>query len=180
MNPLVLGKARSEMHTKGDEEGKTVLPVLLHGDAAFAGQGVVYETMQMQQLNGFKVGGTVHIICNNQVGFTTNPTASRSSEYPSDLGKAFNCPVFHVNADDTEAVCRVFALAVEYRAAWQTDVVIDLVGYRRHGHQEVDEPSFTQPLLYQAIKKVRNRSVNLISPISWVQPIIHSFFVLLC
>jgi 2-oxoglutarate dehydrogenase E1 component len=127
------------------------MPLMLHGDAAFAGQGVVYETMQMSQLQGYQTGGTVHVICNNQVGFTTNPSDGRSTPYASDLGKAFQCPVFHVNADDPEEVCRVFKLAGQYRQKFHTDVIVDIIGYRRFGHNEMDEPLFTQPLMYRKI-----------------------------
>ena len=151
VNPLVMGKSRAKMFYKGDKVGKTVVPVLLHGDAAFAGQGVVYESMQMTKLEGFNTGGTIHVVTNNQVGFTADPWHSRSTVYASDLGKTFDAPIFHVNADDAEAVVRVFALAAKFRQEFHNDVVIDLVGYRRNGHNEIDEPSFTQVrILYQS------------------------------
>ena len=153
VNPIVMGKARAKMHYSKDPNGDTVVPVLLHGDAAFAGQGVVYESMQMTRLEGYSTGGTVHIVTNNQVGFTADPWQSRSTPYASDLGKAFSAPIFHVNADDPEDVARVFELAIEYRQTFHTDVVIDLIGYRRFGHNEIDEPSFTQPLMYKQVKK---------------------------
>jgi len=153
VNPIVNGKARAKMTLKGDATGKSVLPIVLHGDAAFAGQGVVYETMQMANLNFFSTGGTINVICNNQVGFTAEPTQGRSCLYSSDLGKAFGCPIWHVNADDTEAVVRVFKMAAEWRQEFGTDVVIDLIGYRRHGHNEIDEPTFTQPLMYNKVDK---------------------------
>ena len=152
VNPLVMGKARAKMHYKGDKEGKTIVPVLLHGDAAFAGQGVVYESMQMTKLQGYSTGGTIHVVTNNQVGFTADPWQSRSTVYASDLGKTFDAPIIHVNADDAEAVVRVFGLAAKYRQKFQNDVVIDLIGYRKNGHNEIDEPSFTQPLMYETIK----------------------------
>uniref|UniRef100_A0A7S2S9S3 2-oxoglutarate dehydrogenase, mitochondrial n=1 Tax=Rhizochromulina marina TaxID=1034831 RepID=A0A7S2S9S3_9STRA len=153
VNPLVVGKARAKMDLLGDETGDRVLPVVMHGDAAFAGQGVVYETMQMARLDAYQTGGTVNVICNNQIGFTATPQQGRSTRYASDLGKAFNCPVFHVNADDVEAVCRVFELAADWRQTFHQDVVIDLIGYRKHGHNEIDEPTFTQPLMYERIGK---------------------------
>ena len=153
VNPLVMGKCRAKMHYKGDQTGKSVVPVLLHGDAAFAGQGVVYESMQMTRLEGYSTGGTIHIVTNNQVGFTADPWQSRSTVYASDLGKTFDAPIFHVNADDAEAVVRVFALAARYRQKYGNDVVVDLIGYRKNGHNEIDEPSFTQPLMYETIKK---------------------------
>jgi len=153
VNPLVMGKTRAKMHYKGDPEGKTIVPVLLHGDAAFAGQGVVYESMQMTRLTGYSTGGTIHVVTNNQVGFTADPWQSRSTVYASDLGKTFDAPIIHVNADDAEAVVRVFGLAAKYRQKFQNDVVIDLIGYRKNGHNEIDEPSFTQPVMYETIKK---------------------------
>jgi 2-oxoglutarate dehydrogenase E1 component len=152
VNPIVNGKARARMHLKGDTDGTTTLPVVLHGDAAFAGQGVVYETFQMANLDFYTTGGTINVICNNQVGFTAEPNQGRSTMYSSDLGKAFGCPIFHVNSDDVEAVVRVFKLAMEWRQSFHTDVVIDLIGYRRHGHNEIDEPTFTQPLMYDIVK----------------------------
>jgi len=151
VDPVVAGKARAKMYNLNDSEGRKVMPLLLHGDAAFAGQGVVYETMQMSQLNGYQTGGTVHVICNNQVGFTTNPSEGRSTTYASDLGKAFQCPIFHVNADEAEEVCRVFKLVAQYRQKFHTDIIVDVIGYRRFGHNEMDQPLFTQPLMYRKI-----------------------------
>jgi 2-oxoglutarate dehydrogenase E1 component len=151
VNPLVVGKARAKMDLLKDAKGDKVMPIIIHGDAAFAGQGIVYETMQMAQLEAYQTGGTINVICNNQIGFTANPDQGRSTLYASDLGKAFGCPIFHVNADDVEAVTRVFSMAAEYRQKFHGDVVIDLIGYRKHGHNEVDEPMFTQPLMYKAI-----------------------------
>ena len=153
VNPVVVGKARAKMDLEGDASGKHTLPLLMHGDAAFAGQGVVYETLQMARLPGYQSGGTVHIIANNQVGFTTDSSDARSTRYASDLGKAFEVPVFHVNADDPEAVQRAFEIAADYRAAFNEDVIIDLIGYRRHGHNEMDQPRFTQPAMYKVIDK---------------------------
>ncbi|KAJ1446399.1 thiamine diphosphate-binding protein [Pelagophyceae sp. CCMP2097] len=153
VDPLVLGKARARMDMKGDAHGDTVLPVIIHGDAAFAGQGIVYEVMQMVDLAAYKSGGCMHVICNNQVGFTASMAEGRSTMYASDLGKAFGCPIFHVNADDPEAVCRVFKLAVAWRQRFKTDVLIDLIGYRKFGHNEIDEPTFTQPVMYQSVQK---------------------------
>jgi 2-oxoglutarate dehydrogenase E1 component len=130
-----------------------VVPILLHGDAAFAGQGVVYETMQLANVPDFSVGGTIHVIVNNQIGFTTNPVHCRSTPYCSDLGKAFDCPIFHCNGDDPMAVSTALEMAVEWRHEWGTDVIIDMVCYRRNGHNELDQPAFTQPKLYKAIAK---------------------------
>lgn len=130
------------------------MPVLIHGDAAFAGQGVVYETMQMGDLHNYKVGGTVHVIVNNQVGFTTVPKKGRSGMYASDLAKTLNCPIFHVNADSLEDVETVFRAAALFRQKYNQDVVIDLIGYRKMGHNELDNPSFTNPIMYKKIPKM--------------------------
>eukprot|EP00939_MAST-03C_sp_MAST-3C-sp1_P003169 g3169.t1 len=151
VDPVVVGKARAKMDAKADANGSRVLPIIIHGDAAFAGQGVVYETMQMAKLRHYQTGGTVHVICNNQVGFTCDPSDARSTPYASDLGKGFLCPVFHVNADDPDEVCRVFRLAAEYRTNFKSDVVVDLVGYRKFGHNELDQPLYTQPEMYGVI-----------------------------
>lgn len=155
VNPVVVGKARAKQFYCGDtaEDVRNVVPILLHGDAAFAGQGVVYETMQMAGVDDFNVGGTIHVIVNNQIGFTTNPINSRSTPYATDLGKAFNCPIFHVNGDDPVAVSRALETAVEWRHEWGTDVVLDMICYRRMGHNELDQPMFTQPKLYKAITR---------------------------
>ncbi|KAL7504725.1 hypothetical protein ACHAXN_005141 [Cyclotella atomus] len=155
VNPVVLGKARAKQFYCGDteEDMRNVVPILLHGDAAFAGQGVVYETMQLMGVDDFKVGGTIHVIVNNQIGFTTNPINSRSTPYASDLGKAFNCPIFHCNGDDPVAVSRCLETAIEWRHEWGTDVIIDMICYRRNGHNELDQPMFTQPKLYKAITR---------------------------
>lgn len=155
VNPVVAGKARAKQYYCGNrpEDMRGVVPVLLHGDAAFAGQGVVYETMQLAKVADFDVGGTIHVIVNNQIGFTTNPIHSRSTPYCSDLGKAFGCPIFHCNGDDPLAVSAALETAVEWRQEWGGDVIIDMVCYRRNGHNELDQPMFTQPKLYKEISK---------------------------
>ena len=151
VNPVVLGKVRAEQFRRGDENRNRVMALLIHGDAAFAGQGLVAETLELSSLKGFQTGGTVHIIINNQIGFTTSPPHSRSSPYSSDIGKAIQAPIFHVNGDDPEAVVWVTEMAADFRRQFEHDVVVDMVCYRRHGHNEIDEPSFTQPKMYQAI-----------------------------
>src|SRR4029077_18421768 len=128
------------------------LPLLIHGDAAFPGQGVVAEALNLQALDGYATGGTVHVIANNQVGFTTDPSEARSTRYASDLAKGFDVPIVHVNADDVEACIHAMRLAYSFRAPFHRDVVVDLIGYRRFGHNENDEPSYTQPLMYERIK----------------------------
>jgi 2-oxoglutarate dehydrogenase E1 component len=154
VNPVVEGSVRARQERRGDAHGDKVLPVQIHGDAAFAGQGVVMETLQLSQARGFYTGGSVHVIINNQVGFTTSdPRDARSTLYCSDVAKMVEAPIFHVNADDPEAVCFVARFALEYRMKFHKDVVIDLVCYRRHGHNEADEPAATQPLMYQVIRK---------------------------
>lgn len=152
VNPVAMGKVRAKLKKAADSDSTPVLGILLHGDAAFAGQGVVAETLTLADLKGYKTGGTLHFIINNQIGFTTNPTASRSSPYSSDVAKGVQAPVFHVNGDDPEAVIRVMQMAIDFRQHFQADVVVDMFCYRRHGHNESDEPSFTQPLMYKAIK----------------------------
>jgi 2-oxoglutarate dehydrogenase E1 component len=154
VNAVVEGSVRARQERRGDSSGDKVLPVQIHGDAAFAGQGVIMETLQLSQARGFYTGGSVHVIINNQVGFTTSdPRDARSTLYCSDVAKMVEAPIFHVNADDPEAVCFVTRFALEYRMKFHKDVVIDLVCYRRHGHNEADEPSATQPLMYQVIRK---------------------------
>jgi 2-oxoglutarate dehydrogenase E1 component len=153
VDPVVLGKARAVQTIKGDTQGDTVLPMLLHGDAAFAGQGVVWECLSFSGLPGYGTGGTIHFIINNQVGFTTSPQFGRSSPYPSDVAKGIQAPILHVNGDDPEAVTFCCKLATEFRQLFNRDIVIDMWCYRRFGHNEGDEPSFTQPLMYAAIKR---------------------------
>jgi 2-oxoglutarate dehydrogenase E1 component len=154
VNPVVEGSVRARQERRKDEPGDKVLPLLLHGDAAFAGQGVVMETLQLSQARGFYTGGTLHVIVNNQVGFTTSdPRDARSTLYCSDVAKIIEAPIFHVNGDDPEAVVFVARLALEYRMKFHKDIVIDLVCYRRHGHNEADEPAATQPMMYQVVRK---------------------------
>jgi len=155
VNPVVAGFARAHQFESGggaaEADPRAVVPILIHGDAAFSGEGVVAESLNMARLEGYDVGGTVHVIANNQVGFTTDPSDSRSTFYSSDLAKGYGIPVVHVNADDAEACLAAVRLAMAYRAHFQDDFVIDLVGYRRHGHNEGDEPAYTQPVLYRKI-----------------------------
>ena len=154
VDPVIEGSVRARQERRGDSKGDKVLPVLIHGDAAFAGQGVIMETLQLSQARGFYTGGSVHIIINNQVGFTTSePRDTRSTLYCSDVAKMIEAPILHVNADDPEAVCFVTRFALEYRVKFHKDVLIDLVCYRRHGHNEGDEPAATQPLMYKVIRK---------------------------
>ncbi|XP_011169570.1 2-oxoglutarate dehydrogenase, mitochondrial isoform X5 [Solenopsis invicta] len=152
-DPVVQGKTRAEQFYRGDGEGKKVMSILLHGDAAFCGQGIVFETMHLSDLPDYTTHGTIHIVVNNQIGFTTDPRHSRSSPYCTDVARVVNAPIFHVNSDDPEAVMHVCKVAAEWRATFHKDVVIDLVSYRRNGHNEIDEPMFTQPLMY---RKIRN------------------------
>jgi 2-oxoglutarate dehydrogenase E1 component len=152
VNPVVLGQVRAKQFFHNDHERKKVIPVLMHGDAAFAGQGIVAECFAMSGLPGHNIGGTIHIIVNNQIGFTTAPRFARSSPYPSDVAKTAQAPIFHVNGDDPEAVVHCAKIATEYRQKFNRDVVIDVVCYRRFGHNEGDEPSFTQPIMYKKIK----------------------------
>lgn len=156
VDPIVEGIVRSKIDMKYDGDSSKIAPILIHGDAAIAAQGVVYEVTQMSKLDGYKTGGTIHIVINNQVGFTTNYKDARSGTYCTDVAKITSSPVFHVNGDDAEAVVYAVNLAVEYRQKYKTDVFIDLLCYRRFGHNEADEPKFTQPLLYKAIEKHPN------------------------
>jgi 2-oxoglutarate dehydrogenase E1 component len=152
VNPVVLGQTRAKQFFHKDKERKKVIPILIHGDAAFAGQGVVAECFAMSGLPGHNTGGTIHIIINNQIGFTTSPRFARSSPYPSDVAKMVDAPIIHANGDDPEAVVYAARIATEFRLKFNRDVVIDLICYRRFGHNEGDEPSFTQPLMYKKIK----------------------------
>jgi len=153
VNPVVEGIVRAKQTRSKDTDRKHIIPVLLHGDSAFAGQGVVAETINLSQLAGYKTGGTIHIVTNNQIGFTTTPEEARSSVYATDVAKIVQAPVFHVNGDDPEAVLHAIKIAFEYRQKFNKDVVVDIVGYRRHGHNEGDDPGYTQPILYAKIKQ---------------------------
>ena len=153
VDPVVLGKVRAKQLQRGDNERARVAALLMHGDAAFAGQGLVAESLELSNLIGFRTGGTIHIIVNNQIGFTTAPSAGRSSPYPSDVAKGVQAPIFHVNGDEPEAVVEVALAAVEFHQEFKKDVVVDLFCYRRHGHNETDEPAFTQPLMYRTIAR---------------------------
>ncbi len=156
VSPVVEGIARAKVDHRLNGDYNKIFPILIHGDAAISGQGVVYETIQMAGLDGYKVGGTIHIVTNNQVGFTTNYLDGRTSTYCTDIAKVTLCPVFHVNADDIEAIIQVMEIAVAYRQEFNKDIFIDLLGYRKYGHNEGDEPKFTQPKLYKAIAKHPN------------------------
>ncbi len=153
VDPVVEGRARAKQMREGDFEGATILPLLVHGDAAFAGQGIVAETLNLSKLAGYATGGTLHVVVNNQIGFTTTPSEARSTLYCTDVAKMIQAPIFHVNGDDPEAVVHCVRLAMDYRMRFREDVVIDMVCYRRHGHNEGDEPSFTQPILYERIRE---------------------------
>lgn len=167
VNPVVEGIARALQDKNDRSDRSAYLPIALHGDAAFAGQGIVFETINYAGLRGYTTGGTLHVVINNQIGFTTTPDESRSTRYCTDLAKGADCPVFHVNAEDPEAACWVSQLALEYRMTFGKDVFVDLIGYRKHGHNEGDDPSFTQPLSYAEIKAMRlpwqNYSESLIA-----------------
>ncbi len=152
VDPVVEGIVRPRQDRAGDAERARVIPLLIHGDAAFAGQGVVAETLNLSQLKGYKTGGTLHLVINNQIGFTTDPSEGRTATYSTDIARAVQAPIFHVNADDPEACVRAAQLAFDYRQQFKKDVVIDMVCYRRHGHNEADDPSYTQPLMYRKIK----------------------------
>ncbi|HEX8803854.1 MAG TPA: multifunctional oxoglutarate decarboxylase/oxoglutarate dehydrogenase thiamine pyrophosphate-binding subunit/dihydrolipoyllysine-residue succinyltransferase subunit, partial [Acidimicrobiales bacterium] len=156
VDPVVVGMVRAQQDQINDPEAFSVLPILIHGDAAFAGQGVVAETLNMSDVKGYRVGGTIHVVVNNQIGFTTTPEAARSGFYATDVGKMVQAPIFHVNGDDPEACVRVARLAYAFRRRFHKDVVIDLVCYRRHGHNEGDDPSYTQPLMYGKIDERRS------------------------
>ena len=156
VNGIVLGMVRAKQDSIQPAMAYSVIPVLMHGDAAFAGQGIVYEGLAMSDINGYRVGGTIHLVVNNQIGFTTSPQFARSSIYATDVAKTVQAPIFHVNGDDPEACVRVARLAYEYRQKFHKDVVIDMVCYRLHGHNEGDDPSYTQPLMYKAIAEKRS------------------------
>ncbi|MEZ4415983.1 MAG: 2-oxoglutarate dehydrogenase E1 component [Gemmatimonadota bacterium] len=152
VNPVVEGMARAEQLEFGDQNVRSVIPIVIHGDAAFAAEGVVAETLNLARLAGYRTGGTIHIIVNNQIGFTTEPQEGRSTRYSSDLAKGYDIPVLHVNADDPEACLGAIRLSMAYRAQFHDDILIDLIGYRRHGHNEGDEPAYTQPRQYEIIR----------------------------
>lgn len=152
VDPVVVGKTRAKQYYSNDKERKKNLAILIHGDGSFAGQGVVYETLHLSALPNYTTGGTIHMVVNNQVAFTTDPMSGRSSQYCTDVAKALNAPIFHVNGDDLEAVVHACELAAEWRQTFQSDVVVDIVCYRRFGHNEIDEPSFTQPKMYKVIR----------------------------
>jgi 2-oxoglutarate dehydrogenase E1 component len=152
VDPVVIGRVRAKQIRHGDVEHRSVLGVLVHGDAAFAGQGLVPETLNLMNLPGYRTGGTLHVIVNNQVGFTASPQEQRSTQYCTDVAKMIECPIWHVNGEDLDAVADVVAMAMEYRAQFASDVVIDMYCYRKYGHNEMDEPSFTQPLMYDRIQ----------------------------
>lgn len=153
VNPVIEGIVRAKQERRGNKKRDQVLPILIHGDAAFAGQGIVWETINLSQLYGYRTGGTIHVVINNQIGFTTPPEEARSSPYPTDLARSVQAPIFHVNGDDPDSAVRVAALAIAYRHRFNKDVVVNIFCYRRHGHNEADEPSYTQPLLYKKISE---------------------------
>jgi 2-oxoglutarate dehydrogenase E1 component len=152
VNPVVIGRTRAKQKQRNDDDNTKVMGLLIHGDAAFAGQGIVSETFAFSALRGYRTGGTIHLIVNNQIGFTTDPSYSRSSPYPTDVAKMVMSPIFHVNCDDVEAVIHVARIATEFRQKFKTDVVLDMICYRRFGHNEGDEPAFTQPKMYEKIR----------------------------
>ncbi|MFT5432273.1 MAG: 2-oxoglutarate dehydrogenase E1 component, partial [Myxococcota bacterium] len=158
VGPVVQGRVRAKQHRRNDADGARILPFIIHGDAAIAGEGVVQEMLNMSGLAGYRVGGSVHLVLNNQIGFTTTPDCSRSTRYATDLARMLQVPIWHVNGEDPEAVVNVVKLAMEFRTRFQRDVIIDMYCYRRYGHNEGDEPAFTQPLLYEAIR--RRKSVR--------------------
>src|SRR6202521_1623491 len=152
VDPVAMGRARAKQTRLGGDSTKAIVPIVMHGDAAFAGQGIWAETLNLADLKAYTVGGTIHIVVNNLIGFTTRPAQAQSSRFASDISKRQSVPIFHVNAEDPDAVVRIGKLATEYRATFGSDVVVDIIGYRRHGHSEVDDPTITQPLLYEKIK----------------------------
>jgi 2-oxoglutarate dehydrogenase E1 component len=160
INPVVLGRVRAKQDREGDFERRKALPLLIHGDAAFAGEGIVQETLNLSQLDAYDVGGALHVVLNNQIGFTTGPHQARSNRYATDIAKMLEIPIFHVNGEDPEAVAHVVDMSLEFRYKYQRDVVIDMYCYRRRGHNEGDEPAFTQPLLYKKIRARRDVSAR--------------------
>jgi 2-oxoglutarate dehydrogenase E1 component len=152
VDPVALGRTRAKQDRIGEEGQEKILPILLHGDAAFAGQGILAETLNFVGVDGYTVGGAVHIIVNNLIGFTTGPEELHSSRFSSDLAKRLSVPIFHVNSEDPDAVVRVGRMALEYRYEFGSTVMVDLIGYRRHGHSEVDDPTITQPIRYRKIE----------------------------
>ena len=156
VDPVVIGKVRARQDSAGDTERRSsVMAILMHGDAAFAGQGLVYETLAMSQLIGYRTGGTIHLVVNNQIGFTTVPAHAYSGLYCTDVAKSIQAPILHVNGDDPEAVIFCARMAAEFRMRFASDIVLDIVCYRRHGHNETDEPAFTQPIMYHAIDRMK-------------------------
>ncbi|MBL8857146.1 MAG: 2-oxoglutarate dehydrogenase E1 component [Planctomycetes bacterium] len=156
VNPVAMGRVRAKQDARSDTNHEHSLALLIHGDAAFAGQGIIQEVLNLSQLSGYTTGGTVHVIVNNQIGFTTDPQDGRSTTYCTDVAKMLQIPIFHVNGEDPEAVAQVTRMAIDFRAEWKSDVVIDMYGYRRRGHNEGDEPAFTQPVMYDAIRRRKN------------------------
>ena len=152
VDPVAMGRARARQDRYGADGVARVVPIVIHGDAAFAGQGIWAETMNLGSIDGYSVGGGIHIVVNNLIGFTAEPEETNSTRFSTDLAKRLPVPIFHVNAEDPAAVMRIATLAADYRYQFHTDVVIDLIGYRRHGHSEVDDPTVTQPLRYAKIK----------------------------
>jgi 2-oxoglutarate dehydrogenase E1 component len=153
VDPVVEGIVRAKQDRRKPDGKQQFIPLLIHGDAAFAGQGIIAETFNLSQLDGYRTQGTIHLIVNNQIGFTTSPDDARSTPYSTDVAKMVQAPIFHVNGDDPEAAIRVLRVAYEFRRKFKKDVVIDMFCYRRYGHNEADDPSYTQPLLYQKIRK---------------------------
>src|SRR5882724_12989008 len=151
VNPVVLGRVRAHQDRFEDRDRRQVLGIMIHGDAAFAGEGVVQETLNMSKLPGYAIGGVLHIIVNNQIGFTTPPDEGRSTTYATDVARMLQVPIFHVNGEDPEAVAQVVQLAMDFRQRFHRDALIELWCYRKHGHNEADEPSYTQPQMYRAI-----------------------------